>query len=104
MKNKTKHTPGPWYICDEYEGAIPIDAPPASTGRDDSVEICRVSYDSESEQAANAALIAAAPEMLAQLKQLYAAHKFSLDTGAAYVVDEMAVTFIAAAIAKAEGK
>jgi hypothetical protein len=97
MENKPKHTLGPWW--ESMDGEI----------QSDTYRICNPFLNSGmvpkiEEQEANAALIAAGPELLAQLKQLYAAHKFSLNTGSAYVVDEMVVTFIAAAIAKAEGK
>jgi hypothetical protein len=60
---RSGHTPGPWYVQDEYEGTIPIDAPVASTGYDESQEICRVSSQDEEAMAANARLIAAAPVM-----------------------------------------
>ena len=93
MENETKHTPGPWKFNDDYVRAT------------DGTPVADVWLDNPKEdEDANAALIAAAPDLLAQLRQLYAAHKFSLDTGAAYVVDEMAVRFMAAAIAKAEAQ
>ena len=67
---KAKHTPGPWRIQDEYDGTLPIDG--WSEQAEESCEICRVSLDmlDEQERAANAALIAAAPELLAALETL----------------------------------
>lgn len=66
-----KHTPGEWVAQDLYNGTIPIDAPPSSTGFDESYEICRVSNqdDDHETQQANARLIAQCPKMYDYISQ-----------------------------------
>jgi hypothetical protein len=70
----TQHTPGPWKLC--YDGQI--DGP-------DGRCICRFGWDSYKEftelnNAANARLIAAAPDLLEALKLAISAHGVMLMT------------------------
>ncbi len=69
---EARHTPGPWSMIHEfdYEPSY-IDAPPSSTGYDESMEICKVSCQDEEAQRANARLIAAAPDLLQALEKMY---------------------------------
>jgi len=67
---KAKHTPGPWKVQAEYDGTLPIDG--WSEEAEESCEICRVSLDmlDTGERAANAALIAACPDLLDAMETL----------------------------------
>ena len=57
----TKHTPGPWSILDERRGFI-------VTACDDCYDVATVRNIGNRDNAANARLIAAAPNMLAALQ------------------------------------
>lgn len=104
----SKHTKGPWHCrFDAFEEVMSV----TSDARLDEqmAEICHVSvgYDEpfESEQQANARLIAAAPELLdaltdAGLQITYLHEKLGSDTG----TGNSALARIRAAIAKAEGR
>ena len=61
MSNQMSHIPGPWEVFESHTGLWVMDS--AEQGA-----ICQVEWCLESD--ANARLIAAAPEMLAVLKQL----------------------------------
>jgi hypothetical protein len=59
-----RHSPGPWH-AGEIESLCPI-------VRDDKADICLVNYRAPDDAAVpNARLIAAAPDMLAKLEELY---------------------------------
>jgi hypothetical protein len=71
---KTKHTPGPWNVDKEIDDKgnthIDIRAEPIYKGSV-GFQVCSVNeFEDFKSQGANAALIAAAPEMLAVLEQL----------------------------------
>lgn len=95
-----KHTPGPWRIgaspgAAEIRGTV--------TGRADGVtspRVCRVLYVDENSRA-NAALIAAAPDLLATIKEAVEQFGPFLDDGSIVISAEQ-VRAMRAAIAKAE--
>ena len=62
MKTNTKHTPGPWEAFASHAGLYVIDS--AEQGA-----ICKIEWCLEDE--ANARLIAAAPELLQAIKDLF---------------------------------
>ncbi len=67
---KAKHTPGPWRLCNPpsrgYAATVGADTQP-----DPIADVCDFNrFDRDAECAANAALIAAAPELLAVLRKL----------------------------------
>ena len=104
----TKHTPGPWMV--ESDGKEDATVTAFTAVHHNPVYICRVygegvlarAGDSTEERAANAALIASAPDLLAALRELLSE---CIDTDGSllrptqYVVDRAS-----AAIAKAEGR
>jgi len=99
----TQHTPGPWK-WDESWGAIVVDRPdmqklicPMWTGCDRA----RMGRDIVDEDLANAALIAAAPDLLAACKR--AVHLYDHDD-ATSVLEWVNSPEFRAAIAKAEGR
>ena len=63
MSNNTKHTPGPWYVYDDEYPVI------NTTFDDEKYDIATIPADGlpQVQVQANARLIAAAPELLAQL-------------------------------------
>ena len=90
-----KHTPGPW-VTSATDDTVVIDA----TGR----EVAAIDGDYNDpdtwpQMEANARLIAAAPEMLRALKELY-----SIAVSEGVVGDDTTLPMAAAAIAKAEGR
>lgn len=101
------HTPAPWTIqdtCREYNGELMIVAMQAG---DNGVHICEVTTSTKRnkhnitpEQDANAALIAAAPELLEALRELVEEATAVWDYGEDYPQIEKAI----AAIAKATGE
>jgi FMN phosphatase YigB (HAD superfamily) len=100
------HTKGPWIVYDDDVSdalAITCDAREGKVA----IALIGVGYDEpfDSEQRANAQLIAAAPELLEALKKLRASYKLlcalgdgPTDTGRAHLEES------AAAIAKAKGE
>ena len=104
MDTKTQqtgqHTPGPWTIrterrtrlvCDEHGNQISAIRPVKR-------------YGVAGDDAANARLIAAAPEMLAALKALHACHRAFSGSDAWTILDDEARAAAEATIAKAEGR
>jgi len=89
-----KYTPGPW--------KAEISCVWGGKSKNTYVAATQTGLDEE-EQKANARLIASAPELLGALKSLYTAHKFALETGAKYEVDQYAIDVMKETIAKAEG-
>ncbi len=86
MKNQTKHTPGPWYI-DETFGLI--------MWQDKEVAAIHAARNGDAK--GNAALIAAAPEMLEALEACQRAIGAGIDADpelwkAAYIKTELAIT------------
>jgi hypothetical protein len=67
---QAKHTPGPWFIAYTHEGntEIAIDDEPGMHGERD-YDLVTVTHGDPDELAANAALIAAAPDLLAALQK-----------------------------------
>ena len=98
----SKYTPGPWIVSDIYPADVY--AKDSTTGRgrcvSTGVDIRGGNVCNTAEDRANAALIAAAPELLAALERVLVCHrlKISLDTNAG------AVEQARAAIAKAKGE
>ena len=81
MRNETKHTPGPWEASDDCMEISP------STGPKSHVELARIvgpgegsSFYTYDEASANARLIAAAPDLLAALKQAEASYRVQAAT------------------------
>lgn len=93
------HTPGPWHREWVVDGAFQVSG---QANGDKCVIASRAPFPSRHfEFAANARLIAAAPELLAACQAMFAASRH----GAEYTDDEhAALALIEAAIAKAEGK
>jgi len=93
-----KHTPGPW-----HSGGMPNRAPVIYTAAGNPIAVLSIGYGRENDQRAaeaNAALIAAAPELLAALRQSF--DWISRHCRGNPYLTEPGRT-IAAAIAKAEG-
>lgn len=105
---ESKHTQTPYYICDEYNGYIPIDAPPSSTGEDESIEICLVSnQDLDGNiQKANAEFIIKACNSYYEMLEALESLEKVIDFYAEDVSDETKEAFQNAllAITKAKGK
>lgn len=59
--NKTKHTPGPWFVDSNHEDACFV-------GQDDGCAVASMVCGDGQDMRANAQLIAAAPEMLEALE------------------------------------
>ncbi|MDQ3040040.1 MAG: hypothetical protein M3R16_09630 [Pseudomonadota bacterium] len=98
------HTPGPWILApDERHCEIEITA----TSRKGRVCIGKVetgfSEPFESEQWANARLIAAAPDLLEALNGLLGAASLGAATGKPFAIDSPGIVAARAAIAKANG-
>ena len=91
MNKQTKHTPAPWIINGSAIEANPVGALATC--------IAHV-YNESDEHAANARLLAAAPELLEACKRAQTA--FAFDQGGKARRETMAQ--LKAAIAKAEGK
>ena len=111
MKNeKAKHTPGPWRVCKNNDGVLVWQvgsnftiAKVTSMPFEPSMNICEKAHETKtcSERgAANAALISAAPELLAALAMALAAEQ-SL---APAIPRGERIEIMRAAIAKATGK
>ncbi len=100
MSEKSKHTPGPWTINmdslgESLEGCVDIDAPSAHVGAL-AVVVWKMDEDEISPaNRANAHLIAAAPDLLAAAKRVYA-------ESMAYDLTIGALEDLQAAIEKAE--
>ena len=99
MDNKTQHTPGPWHSQRPHGSDIPV------WGVDEKsrgcVALVNMSAERATEAAANARLIAAAPEMYEALKALVESLDWEAKrSGTTYAGHEDA----RAAIAKAEGR
>jgi hypothetical protein len=92
----SKHTPGPWVIdpCGDILGN-------RNTPTDNGL-ICGMCEDRrDAEGAANARLIAAAPELLAALKE---ARSWLIDADGGYGTYDTEIDAVDAVIAKAEGR
>ncbi len=102
------HTPGPWRSV--YDGSSEWSVGPDEDPQDlriATVQKCSVGQDGWHEAAANAMLIAAAPDMLAALKELLAAGQFCVDSTdevAAMLRLGNATEHANRVIAKAEGR
>jgi len=99
------HTPGPWSVFNDHPDEdtkpnIGYIRPSSQVDRYDDTEIATIYLFADKERAANARLIAAAPEMLQALRRAVLALAFSAETSPAMRDDYNAVR---AAIAKATG-
>jgi hypothetical protein len=96
------HTPGPWQaIIPSKRQKTDVTAMVATTAGPGSMAIdCTKSGTTRDEDAANARLIAAAPELLAALKDCFAYCERDMDGDE----DSTLLKMASAAIAKAEGK
>lgn len=95
---KAQHTPGPWEVCDDE---VNVYAPESDTAITNTLHPCAPGPD---EQAANAALIAAAPYLLEALKELVGVefrHTTKAEYGKQYAA---AIAAARSAIAKAEAQ
>lgn len=98
-ETKTKHTPGPWYSAITPTSGTWVGSDPQCM-----IGIARIFGDSDEETEANAALIAAAPDLLEALKALHSCHRaFSNDPEMWTALDDDARKQAEAAIEKAEG-
>jgi hypothetical protein len=95
----TKHTPGPWSILDERRGFI-------VTACDDCYDVATVRNIGNRDNAANARLIAAAPDMLAALQTIKQLNDDAAPFGGEIYRDRVdrAWDAVRAAIAKATGE
>lgn len=101
MPKITDHTPGPWIICQtsQDEGTIVS----IGTGKKGWLGLADCYGDTMEEALANASLIAAAPDLLAALKDIWSAwHEKDEIVRSASLI--MSLTSGANAIAKAEGR
>lgn len=101
MTMKTKHTPGPWHIgTHTYHAGRDVYGP-----KGEPVAVADQELTLPEESAANAALIAAAPDLLATLTRILYAHdtgNCGAVTGEAILCDQFA-SAARDAIAKAQG-
>lgn len=93
--SETKHTPGPWVVEDPIESLTPIGAHGRNGGK-------WVAHCLGPHQAANARLIAAAPDMLEALTALLA--RFDDNPELSELIGLVEIEHARAAIAKAEGR
>lgn len=102
--SETKHTPGPWSVAETQEGTlIKSDVEPGYFARIQGA--CAGAHGKQG--AANARLIAAAPELLAACKATVAAMSQPVFTNAGTIIKgdvEFATRVLCAAIEKAEGR
>lgn len=104
---QTAHTPGPWTFLKDYDNEGKSSARIGGTIEGDGWNIARIWKDAaelECKYEANARLIAAAPELLAALKDIAKQARLCMQYANAY--DGQLIQAIAnadAAIAKAEG-
>lgn len=94
--SNTRHTPGPWRVEDSDPPQITTN-PALAGGARTIAEMRIVAYSDLRERAANARLIAAAPDLLAACKSAER-HFVGMDIDTGTVMD-----LLHAAIAKAEG-
>lgn len=93
----TKHTPGPWNLSANEDGRTYVEA-----SNDTADDIAALLMDHDQQQnAANARLIAAAPDLLAACKAILA--RFELEPAGSVFPAAALQTDLRAAIAKAEG-
>ena len=106
----TKHTPGPWMV--ESDGKEDATVTAFTAVHHNPVYICRVygegvlarAGDSTEERAANAALIAAAPDLLAALEMAVATIERIAPKHGPFSSVDGTLSVARAAIAKAEGR
>jgi len=96
---KAKHTPGPWFTVREGFSAVYVEAR-IEGGMLQEVAMCGPTEAGPSQQEANAALIAAAPDLLETLQVLLSLHDACVDTADAW---NASMEEARAAIAKATG-
>lgn len=105
MTHTAKHTPGPWVVTQHSAGMICVAGP-------DCKDLCAVGYNRTDgrDDAANAALIAAAPAMYEALKHLVKVEELRLqattenDYVDLVIADKHLQELAKAALAKAEGQ
>lgn len=95
---QVKHTPGPWYVQPEQDGAFTIWANELQLG-----EVTPDDMGDKLPAQANAALIAAAPDMLAALEWWQAQMRDDSCDDMGKLLDDMSAK-ARAAIAKAKGE
>ncbi|MFA7662865.1 MAG: hypothetical protein WCX88_03020 [Patescibacteria group bacterium] len=109
MKNETKHTQGPWQVVNTDTSEYSVIAPGKIINYGSGEEAVIVMHTpqgqlpgDDGENAANAALIAAAPDLLAALETIYE-NKTRSTTPLEYVEWTATLKQVRAAIAKAKG-
>ena len=111
MNSKVEHTPGPWFHTDPREPGSVFIYRDDGKGREPGEYLAEIYSDeehgcdvSDNEQYANAALIAACPDLLsacvAALEALNTAPRFNVGTTTSYRIASQ----VEAAIAKARGQ
>ena len=98
----SKHTPGPWKVYANLG-----DHNTLKVMADDGMDVVAVVHNHsliEGEPEPDANLIAAAPEMLTQLKSLVSAWDFAKTGEARFEIDDESVDIVRRLIDKAEGK
>lgn len=112
METQAKHTPGPWHVgTGNGEGSIFADAGRMrlESGGTTLYPICKINGSwagREDETAANARLIAAAPDLLDRLAYIADMAEFSIDDANLDLADKLneIVRIARAAIARATGE
>ena len=106
---EAKHTPGPW-IVDDWQYSVPgrEHVPTIVNGRDAVAEACplwhEVGEDREPERKANAALIAAAPDLVEALESVRSNMQAISETNRKWTVNDQRVyEIVETAIVKAQG-
>ena len=95
------HTPGPWKVVDKIDGRKPRSMALVAAGGDMSID-CTRSGDTRAESNANARLIAAAPDLLAELEHLVRLLEPLEQSGSLQVPGLATLNGARAAIAKAQ--
>jgi hypothetical protein len=99
----TKHTPGPWIVRYDTQSALEEHSTPIVSSLDGNIPVCEM-Y-SVATYHANAALIAAAPDLLAACEAFAAAQQAaSVDGARSFGMYADAMEAAYAAIAKARGE
>jgi hypothetical protein len=95
------HTPGPWKVTEEYEGSFFIEP----EGEPNTVVCSRSEWNHRAaESRANARLIAASPDLHAELQNMVDCIEVALERGMITYPMSAALATARAALAKAEGK
>ena len=99
----SKHSPGPWSVCDDGEPGEQMLKVVGRTARHE-IALCCTGAVTQDEETANARLIAAAPELLAELRRMHDKYVSLIESGDCGFWNPDDVLKMRAAISKAEGR